>query len=93
MRCSACKREFSVAWSQPSPGGSSAPGTLLVVAIIISSITGVLFWVDVAAWRWVGLATAVFVTLQVFVAWGDCGGRGGTCPKCGTEHPVRPWSF
>ena len=93
MRCSACNKEFSVAWAQPSPGGSSAPGVFLVGSIILSAIALVLFWMDVAYWPWVILAVATFVAIQIPVAWGDCRRGGGACPKCKAENPVRPWSF
>jgi hypothetical protein len=82
-----------VAWAQPSPGGSSAPGVFLVGASMLSAIALLLFWVDLAYWPWVLLAVAVFIAIQMLVAWGDCRSRGGACPKCGVEHPVRPWSF
>ena len=92
MRCSDCGENYSVAWAQPSPGGSAAPGVLARVAIGLVFVAGVLFRLDVDYAPWVSLAIAGFVGVQVLVAWSDCRRSGGACPKCGTEHPVRPWS-
>ena len=43
MRCTACGKSFSVAWAQPSPGGSSAPGTFLLLVLALSAVAAVLF--------------------------------------------------
>jgi hypothetical protein len=93
MRCSACNNEFSAAWAQPSPGGSSAPGVFLIVTIFILALAILLGRLGVASWPWVLVAVAAFVGIQVLVAWSDCGKRGGHCPECETAHPVRPWSL
>ena len=93
MRCSACAKSFSVAWAQPSPGGSSAPGAFLVVTLSVLALSGLLLALDFDYAPWGCLAIAGFIAIQVLVAWSDCRGGGGACPKCGEKHPVRPWSF
>ena len=100
MRCSACHSRFSAAWAQPSPGGSSAPGLFLVGALIFTAITATTLLLKVAYVPWICLAIALFVAIQVPIAWSDCRSRsglsthgGGTCPNCGSENPVRFWSF
>lgn len=92
MRCRVCSKSFSAARGQPSPGGSSAPGQLLVVTVLALALAGVLFVLGVAYAPWACVGIAAFVGLQVLVAWSDCR-NGGTCPKCGATNPVRPWSF
>lgn len=93
MRCSSCSHKFSSAWSQPSPGGSSAPGVFLIGTGALAVIALLLFRMEVDYWPWFFLFVAAFIGVQVLVAWSDCSGRGGHCPKCETEHPVRPWSL
>jgi hypothetical protein len=93
MRCGACSDEFSVAWAQPSPGGSSAPGVFLIVATVVLMLAFLLSRMGVAYWPAILVVIALFVGLQVLVAWSDCRSRGGHCPKCETPHPVRPWSL
>jgi len=88
MRCTGCSKEFSVGSS-----GSSAPGVFLIITLAFCSIACLLFLMDVADWPWACLLVAGFVLVQVGVTWGDCRSRGGTCPRCGVEHRVRPWSL
>jgi hypothetical protein len=93
MRCTACNHKFSSAWSQPSPGGSSAPGLFLIGVGVLGAIALLLFRLEVLYWPWILIFAAGFIGVQVLVAWSDCGTRGGNCPKCDTRHPVRPWSL
>lgn len=81
-------------------GGSSAPGVLLGFAVMFSCSTAIAFLLDMAYVKWVGFGISAFVTIQVPMAWATCRSRaglaeqsGGTCPKCGTENPVRLWSL
>jgi len=93
MRCHACGKSFSVAWAQPSPGGSSAPGVFLGGAVGLAAVAAWLFRIGAAYVPWVCIAIAGFIAIQVPVAWSDCRSRGGACPKCGADHTVRPWSL
>lgn len=100
MKCAQCYTRYSAAWAQPAPGGSSAPGVLLGLAVVFLCATAVAFVLDIAYVRWVGLGISAFVAMQIPIAWGDCRSRGGlvehgggTCPECGTENPVRLWSL
>jgi len=100
MKCAQCRTRYSAADAQPAPGGSSAPGVLLVLAVVFICSTAIAFVLDVAYVKWVGFGISVFVAMQVPIAWADCRSsaglaeRGGeTCPKCGSENPVRLWSL
>ena len=100
MRCSACRSRFSADWAQPAPGGSGAPGIFLVIALaLVVASLGAQF-VGHAYIGWACLGIGAFVIVKVPIAWSDCRGKsglsphgGGTCPKCGADNPVRPWSF
>jgi rubredoxin len=92
MRCSSCDHKYSAARGQPSPGGSSAPGVLLRVAIPFAIVAAIGFARGGTGLAWGGAAIAGFVLLQVGVDWGDCRHSGSECPECGGETPVRPWS-
>jgi hypothetical protein len=100
MKCTQCRTRYSAADAQPAPGGSSAPGVLLGLAVVFIFSTAIAFVLDVAYVKWVGVGLSAFVAMQVPMAWADCRSRaglaeqgGGTCPKCGTENPVRLWSL
>ena len=100
MKCSACRARFSAAWAQPAPGGSSAPGVFLMIALTLVAMSLVTFYLGHIYIGWICLVLGGFVLVQVPIAWSDCRGRaglsphgGGTCPNCGAENPVRLWSF
>ena len=93
MKCAQCQAKFSAADGQPAPGGSSAPGVHVLVALPLYGAAAVTSFLDVAYAPWVCLGIGVFVTLQVPIAWSDCRKNGGTCPKCSADNPVRPWSL
>jgi hypothetical protein len=100
MKCAQCRTRYSAADAQPAPGGSSAPGILLGFAVLFVCATAITFVLDVAYVKWAGFGISVFVAIQVPIAWVDCRSEaglteqgGGTCPKCGTENPVRLWSL
>lgn len=92
MRCSSCSHHYSAAHWEPSPGGSSAPGVLLRVAMPFVIAAGIGFARGSTGLAWGAAAIAGFVLLQVGVAWGDCRHSGARCPNCDGETPVRPWS-
>jgi hypothetical protein len=100
MRCSNCQSRFSAAWTQPAPGGSSAPGIFLVTtfALIGTSVLAFVFGHTYVGWICFGFGA--FVLVQVPIAWSDCRGKaglsphgGGTCPNCGADNRVKLWSL
>lgn len=100
MKCAQCRARFSAAWAQPAPGGSSAPGLYLATGSALLALSLAMHTLDVAWLGWALLAAAVLVLARTPIAWLDCrrpsGGTphgGGTCPHCGTENVVRPWSL
>lgn len=100
MKCKQCGKKYSADLFQPAPGGSSAPGVFFILALVLFSATLILFLFELKIWMWIALGTAVFVSLQIMVAWSDCRNDGGyakhggvTCPECKTVNTVYPWSF
>ena len=100
MKCISCSKSYSAAISQPSPGGSTAPGVFFIVAVLLYAMTGVLFVFHLGYWKWIALGISVFVSLKVPIAWMDCRGPAGLhdhggekCPSCGAPNTVYPWSL
>ena len=100
MKCAQCRTRYSAADAQPAPGGSSAPGVLLGLAMVFICSTVVAFVLDVPYVKWVGFGISAFVAIQVPIAWAACRSKaglaeqgGGTCAKCGAENSVRLWSL
>ncbi len=70
------------------------------MAVLLFAVTGLLFVLDSGYWRWIVLGIAVFVSLQVPIAWMDCRGPAGLhehggerCPSCDAVNTVYPWSL
>jgi hypothetical protein len=100
MRCSHCRSRFSAAWTQPAPGGSSAPGLFLMFAVALVGASLVAFFLGHSYIGWVCFAIGAFVLVQVPIARSDCRGKaglaphgGGTCPYCGADNRVKLWSL
>lgn len=100
MRCCHCRGRFSAAWAQPAPGGSSAPGIFLVIALAFVGASALMLLLGHPYVGWACLAVGAFVLVQVPIAWYDCRGKGGlashgggTCPHCGADNRVKIWSF
>ena len=100
MRCTPCATVFSAARGQGSPGGSSAPGNLLLFAAALAA-SGVLSLLVGASWLAMTLLLlALFASTQVVIAWSDCrchragAGKelGQPCPRCGNVERVQLWS-
>jgi hypothetical protein len=72
------------------PGGQEAPGTFLMIALLFLPVGGVLHVFGVEICPWVCYGFAVFLLLQVVVAWSDCWGV--YCPQCRCKMRVWPWS-
>lgn len=100
MKCKSCGNIYSAAISQPSPGGSSAPGVFFILAVLLYAIAGFLFVFYSGYWKWIVLGISAVVSLKVPFAWMDCRSpaglrdRGGErCPSCGATNTVYPWSL
>ncbi len=100
MKCSHCHARFSADWAQPAPGGSSAPGVFLLLALALCGASALTLYLDLRTVGWICFVFALFVTIQIPIAWSDCRSKsglsahgGGTCPTCGADNPVRLWSF
>ena len=100
MKCAQCRTRYSAADAQPAPGGSSAPGVLLGLAVVFICSTAIAFVLHALYVKWVGVGLSVFVAMQIPMAWAACRSKaglakqgGGACPKCRTENPVRLWSL
>jgi hypothetical protein len=100
VKCSSCRSRYSAAWRQPAPGGSSAPGIFLMIAL---GLVAIALLTIVFGHVYIGfgcLAISAFVFIQVPIAWSDCRGKvglspngGGNCPNCGADNRVRLWSM
>lgn len=100
MRCSHCRYRFSAAWTQPAPGGSSAPGIFLMIALALFGMSLLTLFLGYTYVGWTCLAIGAFVLVQVPIAWFDCRDKaglsphgGGTCPNCGASNRVQLWSL
>lgn len=100
MRCRHCGERYSAADAQPGPGGSSPPGAFFLLAIVFGVATVLLFWADIATWKWFALGATSLVAGVVPLAWHDCRGPAGgsthggeRCTKCGGHNRVWPWSL
>lgn len=100
MKCSTCRSRFSAAWTQPAPGGSSAPGTFLIFALGLSAVSLLTLFLGHTYAGWVCLGLGAFVLVQVPIARSDCRDKaglsdhgGGTCPNCGADNSVKLWSL
>jgi hypothetical protein len=100
MRCRHCRKKYPANVSQPAPGGSSSPGAYFYLAVILITVSVILFAIDVKIWKWVVIGITVFVMTKILVAWSDCRGSGGLaeaggekCPHCGGQNVVWPWSL
>jgi hypothetical protein len=77
MKCKNCGKRYPADISQPAPGGSSAPGVFFIFAALLYGIAVYLFVSRIDYWKWIVLGVAVFVSLQVILAWKDCIGPAG----------------
>ena len=71
---------------------------VIVPAILMVAVLTFLLQLPYVGWALLVL-TAV-VAIRIPLAWSDCRGNaglsdhaGGTCPSCGAQNPVKPWSF
>ncbi len=100
VRCIRCHTRFSANWAQPAPGGSSAPG-IFFLSSMAAFLASVITWLfDIPHLWWVLLLLGAVFVLRTFISWADCrrraglsGDTGETCPHCGAQNRVKPWSF
>ena len=94
MKCHNCGEKFPANRAVAcSPGGQEAPGTFLVISLVLIVVGCALLALGVKYWHYVAFGAALFVGIQVVVAFFDCRNPWSTCPKCDAPAKVRPWSF
>ena len=100
MKCKNCGNRYSAAIFQGAPGGSSAPGVFFILGVVFLAVSLLLFLWDAPYVPWLSLGVAIFILIQVPIAWGDCRGNGGyaehggvDCPECKTTNTIYPWSL
>lgn len=63
-------------------------------------LAALMFFLAVPYAGWVFLALALLPAALIPIAWFDCRRKAGlsdhsgeTCPQCGAQNVIRPWSF
>ncbi len=91
MKCHKCGTKFPANLAVSGTGGQEAPGTFLVITVVLVIVGITLRSFGVKYWDYVALGSAVIVAVQIVVAFFDC--RNSDCPTCKTPARVRPWSM
>lgn len=99
MRCKACHERWTLECGV-SPGGSTSPGVIFSVFLVLAAVGGVAACLGGETGRLVAVMFGVPAGLSLLISLTKCGYQspatayqGSKCPMCGTKNWIWPWNF